>query len=138
MLPSALAHRRGKCLAYRADGLAGARGEPAWLSPRRSARSAHLVAHSSALPPRLTLQARDDVPRIADVLEPGEEGLDPLWRNLDDVVHAGLLRIAAAFHAVLMARGNQRGGWVGQNAQRRERRPRGFQKGAVVSGSAFF
>jgi len=46
------------------------------LMPRRSARSAHLVAHLPTLPPRLALEAGDDVPRVADVLEPIEEGLD--------------------------------------------------------------
>ena len=88
---------------------------------------------------RFTLEAGDNIPRGTNVLEPVEEGFDSLQRNLDDEVHADLLSLAtAAFRAVLMARDTQRGRWVGQNAQRREWRPRGFQQGAVVGASAFF
>jgi hypothetical protein len=58
--------------------------------PRRRAELAHLVTHLTTLSPRLAPKARDDVPSVANVLEPREEDFDPLRRNLDDVVHAGL------------------------------------------------
>ena len=62
------------------------RGDVA-VRPRRPVRSANFVANLLASPPCLALQARDDIPRVADVLESLEKGLDPTRCNLDDVVH---------------------------------------------------
>lgn len=57
------------------------------VRPRRLGALTHFVAYPPTLPPRLALQARDDIPRLADVLESLEKGLDPTRCNLDDVVH---------------------------------------------------
>ena len=57
------------------------------VRPRRPRALANFVAHLPASPSGLALQAGDDIPRLADVLESLEEGLTPTRCNLDDGVH---------------------------------------------------
>src|SRR6266542_1332571 len=57
------------------------------VPPRRPRALSDLVADLAAHPPGLALEAGEDIPRLAHLLESLEEGFDPLRRNLDDVVH---------------------------------------------------
>jgi hypothetical protein len=47
-------------------------------------RSTNLIADLATAAPGLAPETRDDIPRLAHLLEALQEGFDPLRRNLDD------------------------------------------------------
>jgi hypothetical protein len=55
--------------------------------PHRLGALANLVADFAAPASRLALQARNDIPRLAHLLEALQEGFDSLRRNLNDEVY---------------------------------------------------
>ncbi len=57
------------------------------VRPCRPEELAHFVANPTASASSLTLEAGNGIPCLAQFLEAFQEGLDPLRRYLDDVVH---------------------------------------------------
>ena len=91
---------RDECYGQRRSGIWSGRSTPTGDAAFHHAalESTNLVANLAAPAPSLALEAGNDIPRLADVLEPLKEGLAPTRCNLDDVVHGALL-YAAAFRA---------------------------------------